>query len=75
MKIYNYQGWADACLFAESLGFESIEQGEQNFADSLGVKSFDDLSEHYQSAFNDGFEEDALAFIRSKGYTITGVSE
>ena len=69
-KIYNYDCWAETCWFAESLGYQSIEDGEQEIADLHEGKSFDDVPEHYQCGFIDEFEANALDFIRSKGYTI-----
>ena len=69
-KIYNYEGVYEACWFAESLGHQSIDEGEQAIADLHEVKSFEDVPEHYQCGFIDEFEYDALEFIRAKGYTI-----
>jgi len=69
-KIYNYECFYETCWFAESLGYQSIEDGEQEIANLHKVKSFEDVPEHYQCGFIDDFEHDALEFIRSKGYTI-----
>lgn len=69
-KIYNYVCWAETCWFAESLGHQRIEEGEQETADLHGVKTFDDVPEHYQCGFIDAFEDSAMEFIRAKGYTI-----
>ena len=69
-KIYNYDCWAETCWFAESLGHQSIEEGEQEIANLHEVKTFDDVPEHYQCGFIDAFEDSAMEFIRAKGYTI-----
>ncbi len=69
-KVYNYECWAETCWFAESLGYQSVEDGEQETADLFEVKSFEDVPEQYQCGFIDEFEANALEFIRSKGYTI-----
>ena len=69
-KTYLYEGWADALEFAETLGFKSLEQAEQEAAASHGVASYDDVPEHYRCGLIDEREADALEYIRAKGFEI-----
>tara|TARA_R100000458_G_C8232361_1_gene213683 strand:+ start:150 stop:398 length:249 start_codon:yes stop_codon:yes gene_type:complete len=69
-KIYDYQGFYAAMEFAESHGFECLEDFEQGLAEMHDVEKYEDVPEHYQCGFIDDLENDALEFIRSKGFTI-----
>ena len=59
IKVYNYKSFGETIVFAESLGWEDMHG--------------DSSSERWTPSDADECEEDALEFIRGKGYRIVGL--